>query len=80
MAGIGLMKNPSPSTSRFQVACLIGYSASFVCTWGSSSFLVASEIGSNRLREKTMAFGAMVNVIGSLISRFHVSARVQDGD
>ncbi|RSH95517.1 hypothetical protein EHS25_000609 [Saitozyma podzolica] len=70
IAGLGLLKNPSTNVSHFFVACVILFSALYAATWGATLYLLAAEIGTARLREKTMAFSSSVNVLAAFIVSF----------
>jgi SP family sugar:H+ symporter-like MFS transporter len=70
MAGLGRLQNPTQAAGRGIAACVITFTAVFAATWGATPYVLASEIGTGRLREKTMAFSSTVNVIAAFVVSF----------
>lgn len=70
MAGLGRISNPTKTDGQGIAACVIIFTCVFNATWGATPYVVASEIGTGRLREKTMAFSSTVNVVAAFTVSF----------
>ncbi|THU82598.1 general substrate transporter [Dendrothele bispora CBS 962.96] len=55
---------------RMMVAATMLFTFSFSYSWAPLSYVVASEVGTGALREKTMAFSSMVNVVAAFAVSF----------
>lgn len=78
VAGIGLKKNPSPSDGHGLVACVILFNFFFSGTWAPIAYVIASEIGTGPLREKTMSFTSTINVVAAWLIAFVVPYLLDD--
>ncbi|CAL5867003.1 uncharacterized protein PFLUO_LOCUS1215 [Penicillium psychrofluorescens] len=72
MAGIGLKKNPTTADGNGLVACVMLFNFFFSGTWAPLAYVIASEIGTAALREKTMAFTSTINVVAAWLVAFVV--------
>ncbi|KAJ3744892.1 general substrate transporter [Lentinula detonsa] len=64
MAGIGGQSGKLPKANiNMMVASVMLFNFSFSASWAPLSYVVASEVGTGALREKTMAFSSVINVI-----------------
>ncbi|KAJ3760321.1 hypothetical protein EV360DRAFT_40050, partial [Lentinula raphanica] len=64
MAGIGGQSGEQPKANiNMMVASVMLFNFSFSASWAPLSYVVASEVGTGALREKTMAFSSVINVI-----------------
>ncbi|KAJ4487742.1 hypothetical protein J3R30DRAFT_3281231, partial [Lentinula aciculospora] len=64
MAGIGGQSGKLPKANiNLMVASVMLFNFSFNASWAPLSYVVASEVGTGALREKTMAFSSVINVI-----------------
>jgi len=57
----------SPTASKFIIACICIFSFSYSASWGSLGPVIVGEIGSNRLRTKTVAIGTGAGFLLALI-------------
>ncbi|KAJ8079086.1 hypothetical protein AAF712_006464 [Marasmius tenuissimus] len=63
VAGIGGHSSITEASKNMMVAATMLFTFSFSVSWAPLSYVVAAEIGTGALREKTMGFSSMVNVI-----------------
>ncbi|KAJ3891589.1 hypothetical protein GG344DRAFT_47054, partial [Lentinula edodes] len=64
MAGIGGQSGKLPKANiNMMVASVMLFNFSFSASWAPLSYVVASEVGTGALREKTMAFSSVINVV-----------------
>ncbi|KAF5373744.1 hypothetical protein D9758_000707 [Tetrapyrgos nigripes] len=69
VAGIGGSAG-TPTRRHMMVAAFMLFNFSFSYSWAPLSYVVASEVGTGALREKTMAFSSMVNVVCAWLVSF----------
>lgn len=72
VAVLGSRANPSVGDSRGLVASVLLFDFFFSGTWAPVAYIIASEIGTGPLREKTMAFSSTVNVVAAWLVAFTV--------
>lgn len=72
VAYLGSKANPSPEDSKALVASVLLFNFFFSGTWAPVAYIIASEIGTGSLREKTMAFASTVNVVAAWLVAFTV--------
>ncbi|KAF9052175.1 general substrate transporter [Rhodocollybia butyracea] len=64
MAGIGGQEGKLPKANiNMMVASVMLFNFAFSASWAPLSYVVASEVGTGALREKTMAFSSIINVV-----------------
>ncbi|KAL0578680.1 hypothetical protein V5O48_003300 [Marasmius crinis-equi] len=63
VAGIGGHTTITEASKNMMVAATMLFTFSFSVSWAPLSYVVAAEVGTGALREKTMAFSSMVNVV-----------------
>ncbi|KAK2763691.1 hypothetical protein FQN54_009307 [Arachnomyces sp. PD_36] len=72
MAGLGGKESPSKADADGLVASVMLFNLSFSGTWAPIAYVIASEIGTGPLREKTMSFTSSINVIAAWLVAFVV--------
>lgn len=72
VAFLGSQSDPSTDESKALVASVLLFNFFFSGTWAPVAYLIASEIGTGSLREKTMAFASTVNVVAAWLVAFTV--------
>ncbi|KAK5688048.1 hypothetical protein LTS10_000026 [Elasticomyces elasticus] len=70
VAALGQINNPSINESHGIVAGMILYNAILHMTFGPGAYITAAEIGTQALREKTMAVATALNVVAGFIVVF----------
>lgn len=70
IGGLGSKKGRTVSETNGMVASFILYAAALHATLGPAAYITAAEIGTARLREKTMAFATAMNVVVGFIVVF----------
>lgn len=72
VAVLGTKADPSASEAKGLVASVLLFNFFFSGTWAPVAYIIASEIGTGPLREKTMAFSSTVNVVAAWLVAFTV--------
>jgi len=71
VAGIGGQAGTQPKANiNMMIAATMLFNFSFSASWAPLSYVVASEVGTGALREKTMAFSSIINVICAFVVSF----------
>jgi len=70
IGGLGSQSNRSQASTDGMVASFILYAAALHATLGPAAYITASEVGTSRLREKTMAFSTAINVVVGFVVVF----------
>ncbi|KAF3407108.1 High-affinity glucose transporter ght1 [Talaromyces pinophilus] len=78
MAGIGTKSSFTTSDASGLVASVMLFNFFFAMTWAPIAYVVASEIGTASLREKTMAVTSTINVVAAFIVAFCVPYLLDD--
>lgn len=72
VAFLGSKSSPTPEDSKALVTSVLLFNFFFSGTWAPVAYIIASEIGTGSLREKTMAFASTVNVVAAWLVAFTV--------
>lgn len=70
IGGLGSKSGRTKAETDGMVASFILYAAALHATLGPAAFITASEVGTQRLREKTMGFATAINVVVGFVVVF----------